>query len=143
MTLTEEQRGFLSILREAGFIRRDQVLPLLRLHTPKKTAEQAEGLLRRLAYLGRLVRLPDGRLALPELREGLPDAARLLALDILLALAPAKLLQVSAPRNYVFLLPLERMEQYREFRLTRSHYFVLRQGGRLRFCKGGVRLDGK
>ena len=54
MTLTEEQSGFLSILRETGFIRRDQVLPPLRLHTPKKTAEQAEGLLRRLAYLGRL-----------------------------------------------------------------------------------------
>ena len=177
MTLTEEQSGFLSILRETGFIRRDQVLPLLRLHTPKKTAEQAEGLLRRLAYLGRLVRLPDGTLALLELREGLPDAARLLALDILLALAPAKLLQVSAPRpyalcfllerqdgwldhfavmpipvghearvsqlleaeprNYVFLLALEHMEQYRELRLTRSHYFVLRQDGRLRFYKGG------
>lgn len=67
MTLTEEQSGFLSILRETGFVRRDQVLPLLRLHTPKKTAEQAEGLLRRLAYLGRLVRLPDGTLALLEL----------------------------------------------------------------------------
>ena len=62
MTLTEEQSGFLSMLRETGFIRRDQVLPLRRLHTPKKTAEQAEGLLRRLAYLGRLVRLPDGTL---------------------------------------------------------------------------------
>ena len=98
-------------------------------------------------------------------------------LDILLALAPAKLLQVSAPRpyalcfllerqdgwldhfavmpvpmghearvsqlleaelrNYVFLLALEHMEQYRELRLTRSHYFVLRQDGRLRFYKGG------
>lgn len=67
MTLTEEQSGFLSILRETGFVRRDQVLPPLRLHTPKKTAEQAEGLLRRLAYLGRLVRLPDGTLALLEL----------------------------------------------------------------------------
>jgi len=32
---------------------------------------------------------------------------------------------------------LERMEQYREVRLTRSHYFVLRQDGRLRFYKGG------
>ena len=41
------------------------------------------------------------------------------------------------PRNYVFLLALERMEQYREVRLTRSHYFVLRQDGRLRFYKGG------
>ena len=41
------------------------------------------------------------------------------------------------PRDYVFLLALERMEQYREVRLTRSHYFVLRQDGRLRFYKGG------
>ena len=100
-----------------------------------------------------------------------------LAMTALLALAPAKLLQVSAPRpyalcfllerqdgwldhfavmpipvghearvsqlleaeprNYVFLLALEHMEQYRELRLTRSHYFVLRQDGRLRFYKGG------
>ena len=177
MTLTEEQRFFLSILRETGFIRGDQVLPLLRLYAPKKTAEQAEGLLRRLAYLGRLVRLPVGMIAIPELRERSPDGERLLALDILLALAPARVLRVSAPRpyalcfalerqdgwldhfavapvpvgheaqvsqlleaeprNYVFLLALEHMEQYREVRLTRTHYFVLRQNGRLRFYKGG------
>ena len=100
-----------------------------------------------------------------------------LAMTALLALAPAKLLQVSAPRpyalcfllerqdgwldhfavmpipvghearvsqlleaeprNYVFLLVLEHMERCRELRLTRSHYFVLRQDGRLRFYKGG------
>lgn len=177
MTLTEEQRFFLSILRETGFIRGGQVLPLLKLHTPKKTAEQAEGLLRRLAYLGRLVRLSGGMVALPELRERSPDAERLLALDILLALTPARVLRVSAPkpyalcfalerqdgwldhfavmpipvghearisqlleaepRNYVFLLALKRMEQYREVRLTRRHYFVLQHNSQLRFYKGG------
>ena len=40
-------------------------------------------------------------------------------------------------KNYVFLLPLENMEQHRQITLSRSHFFVLRQGERLRFYKGG------
>ena len=41
------------------------------------------------------------------------------------------------PRGFVFLLPLERMEQHRQITLARSHYFVLEQGKRLKFYKGG------
>lgn len=40
-------------------------------------------------------------------------------------------------KNYVFLLPLENMEQHRQITLPRSHFFVLRQGEQLRFYKGG------
>ncbi len=167
----------MSILRESGFVRPDQVLPLLRIMEPKKGPAQAEAMLRRLRYLGLLARPDAGLVCLPELRGEAPDLDMLLALDILLALAPAKLLQVSdrppyklrfllqrtdghidpfavmpvplghegrvsqllqaEPKGYVFLLYLERMEQHREITLARSHFFVLRQGDRFRFYKGG------
>ena len=42
MNLTEDQRYFLSILREIGFIRPDQVLPLLRINEPQKEISHAE-----------------------------------------------------------------------------------------------------
>lgn len=48
----------------------------------------------------------------------------------------SQLLQAEAG-GFVFLLPLERMEQHRQITLTHSHYFVLRQGERLKFYKGG------
>ena len=34
-------------------------------------------------------------------------------------------------------LPLEQIEQHRQIRLAHSHYFILRQGKRLKFYKGG------
>lgn len=177
MNLTEDQRYFMSILQEAGFIRPDQVLPLLRLHEPQKTSAHAEALLRRLRYLGLLARAGEGLICLPELWGGPPDREKLLSLDILLALAPERLLQVSVqppyplcfllqraggrmdyfavmpvragqearisqllqaePKNYIFLLPLENGAQYRNVVLTRRHFFILRQGERLRFYQGG------
>lgn len=177
MTLNEDQRYFLSILRAVGCVRRDQVLPLLRISEPDKEEWHAEAMLRRLRYLGLLSRSSEGLICLPEFRDSAPDRERLFALDILLALAPAKLLQVSVqppyklcflleradgwvdhfavmpvhlghevrvcqllqaePRGFVFLLPLERMEQHRQITLARSHYFVLEQGKRLKFYKGG------
>lgn len=175
--LAGDQRYFMSILRETGFIRLDQVLPLLKILEPQKEPAHAEAMLRRLRYLGLLARSEDGLVCLPELRNGTPDRDMLLALDILLALAPACLLQVSVqppyqlcflvqrsdgwidhfavvqvpmghesrisqllqaePKKYVFLLYLEHMEQHREISLARSHFFVLRQGNRFRFYKGG------
>lgn len=177
MNLSEDQRYFMSILRETGFLRPDHVLPLLRINEPGKEPGHAEAMLRRLRYLGLLSRSGDGLVCLPELRNDAPDRERLFAVDILLALSPAKLLQVSVRPPYalcflleragghvdpfavmpvplgheervsqllqaeaggfVFLLPLERMEQYHQITLTRSHYFVLRQGEHLKFYKGG------
>lgn len=177
MNLTEDQRYFLSILRETGFIRLDQVLPLLRINEPQKEIIHAGALLRRLRYMGLLARSGDGCICLPDLLRDSPDSEILLSLDVLLALRPERLLQVSArqpyklcfllqrsdgwidyfavmpvqpghegrisqllqaeQKNYVFLLPLENMEQHRQITLSRSHFFVLRQGERLRFYKGG------
>lgn len=177
MNLTEDQRYFMSILRETGFVRLDQVLPLLRVNEPRKEPGHAGALLRRLRYLGLLARSAEGLVCLPELRNTAPDRERLLALDILLALSPARLHQVAVqppyklcfllqradgradyfavmpvsagheerisqliqtePMDYVFLLPLESMEQHRTVKLTRSHFFVLRQGESFRFYKGG------
>lgn len=177
MNLTGDQRYFLTILGQTGFVRPDQVLPLLRINEPGKEPGQAEAMLRHLRYLGLLSRSSEGLICLPEFRDSAPDRERLFALDILLALAPAKLLQVSVqppyklcflleradgwvdhfavmpvhlghevrvcqllqaePRGFVFLLPLERMEQHRQITLARSHYFVLEQGKRLKFYKGG------
>lgn len=167
----------MSILRVAGFIRADQVLPLLRIYEPRKERNQAEAMLRRLRYLGLLTFPAEGLISLPELRCETPDRERLLALDVLLALKPEKVLQLSIqepyklcfllqradgwidyfavmpvqsghearicqllqaePRQYVFLLPLENVAQHQKITLTRSHFFILRQGGGLRFYKGG------
>ena len=134
-------------------------------------------MLRRLRYLGRLTLSAGELVCLPELRDTPPDWEMLLALDILLALHPGRLLRVSLqppyrlcfltqradgwidyfavmpvpvghegrisqllqaePKNYVFLLPLEEVSQHQQITLARSHYFILRQGERLRFYKGG------
>lgn len=175
--LTEDQRYFMSILRETGFVCPDQVLPLIRILAPQKEASHAEAMLRRLRYLGQLVRSDDGLVCLPELRSSAPNRDTLLALDIMLALTPAQVFQVriqppytlcftlqradgrldrfvvmpvpmghegrisqllqAEPGQYVFLLFLEDSAQHRQIRLTRNHFFVLRQGGSLRFYKGG------
>ena len=110
MNLTEDQRYFLSILRETGFVRPDQVLPLLRINEPGKEADHAGALLRRLRYLGLLSRSSEGMVCLPELWDSAPDRERLFALDILLALAPARLLQVSAQPPYKLCFLLERAD---------------------------------
>ena len=117
MNLTGDQRYFLTILGQTGFIRPDQVLPLLRINEPGKEPGHAEAMLRRLRYLGLLSRSSEGLICLPEFRDSAPDWERLFVLDIL--------------------LPLERMEQHRQITLARSHYFVLEQGKRLKFYKGG------
>ena len=105
------------------------------------------------------------------------DIAGQMALDVLLALHPDRLLRVSLqppyklcflvqradgwidyfavmpvpvghegrisqllqaePKSYIFLLPLEDAAQHQQITLARSHYFILRQGNRLRFYKGG------
>ncbi len=66
MTLNEDQRYFLSILRAVGCVRRDQVLPLLRISEPDKEEWHAEAMLRRLRYLGLLARPTEGLVCLPE-----------------------------------------------------------------------------
>ena len=100
MNLTGDQRYFLTILGQTGFVRPDQVLPLLRINEPGKESGHAEAMLRRLRYLGLLSRSSEGLICLPEFRDSAPDRERLFALDILLALAPAKLLQVSVQPPY-------------------------------------------
>lgn len=175
--LTEDQRYFMSILRETGFIRLDQVLPLLRISEPDKEPGHAGAMLRRLQYLGVLTKAGEDMVCLPGVRNEIPNRERLLALDVLLALKPAHLLQVSVrqpyplcfliqrpdgwidhfavtpvpmghegrisqllqaePKEYVFLLLLEGIEQHREIKLARNHFFVLRQDGNFRFYKGG------
>lgn len=177
MTLTGDQQYFMDILRETGFVRIDQVLPLLRIYEPHKELNHAEAMLRRLRYLGLLTPSAEGLISLPELRCDIPDRETLLSLDILLALKPEKLLKISVqppyklcfllqradgwidcfavmpvepghetricqllqaePKQYVFLLPLEDAAQHQKIRLTRSHFFILRQGNGLRFYKGG------
>lgn len=100
MILTEDQRYFMGILETAGFIRAGQVLPLLRINEPQKELKHAEALLRRLRYLGRLTLSPEGLVCLPELRDTPPDREMLLALDVLLALHPDRLLRVSLQPPY-------------------------------------------
>lgn len=174
MRLEEDQNFFMTILRETGFVRMDQVLPLLRMREPWKEPHQAEAMLRRLRYLGLLVPVGSSLIALPELRELAADREMLLALDTLLALEPERLLQISAcppyklrfliqrgkrldffavvpvpdgqearvcqllqaePRKDTFLLLLDSPEQHARIILDRSYFLVLRQDGRLKFCK--------
>ena len=103
--LFEDQKFFLSILQETGFIRTSQVLPLLRLFDPRKTPRQAEALLHQLRYGGTLVCVGEV-ICLPELRNERPDADMLEALDVLLALPGEKLLEVvhRPPYQICFLL---------------------------------------
>ena len=95
MLLTRDQQFFLSILRETGYMRRDQVLPLLRLHDPAKEERHCEAILRHLRYAGELVPLGGELVCLPEYREAKPDRDMLWALDILLALASGPPLQIT------------------------------------------------
>ncbi|MEY8420650.1 hypothetical protein AALA83_15420 [Oscillospiraceae bacterium 44-5] len=50
LSLTEDQQYFMDILETAGFVRTDQVLPLLRINEPWKELNHAEAMLRRLRY---------------------------------------------------------------------------------------------
>ena len=50
LSLTEDQRYFMDILETAGFVRTDQVLPLLWINEPWKELNHAEAMLRRLRY---------------------------------------------------------------------------------------------
>ena len=90
----------MDILETAGFVRTDQVLPLLRINEPRKEPSHAEAMLRRLRYLGQLTLSHEGLICLPELRSTPPDREMLLALDILLALRPGRLLRVSLQPPY-------------------------------------------
>lgn len=69
MNLTGDQRCFLTILGQTGFVRPDQVLPLLRINEPGKEPGHAEAMLRRLRYLGLLSRSSEGLICLPEFRD--------------------------------------------------------------------------
>lgn len=110
MLLTRDQQFFLSILRETGYMRRDQVLPLLRLHDPAKEERHCEAILRHLRYAGELIPLGGELVCLPEYRETEPDKDMLWALDILLALASGPPLQITGrkpPYKLCFLLARE------------------------------------
>ena len=178
MLLTRDQQFFLSILRETGYMRRDQILPLLRLHDPAKEQRHCDAILRHLRYAGELTPLGEDFVCLPEYRETQPDGDMLWALDILLALASGPPLQITgrkppyklcfllaredgrlAPfavmpvepgreqitcillaqqsRDVTLLLALHHLEQHRLLKVCQRHYFVLRQGGRPRFFRGG------
>ncbi len=84
MSLSEDQRYFMSILRETGVIRLDQVLPLLRINEPQKEPSHAGAMLRRLQCLGLLTKAGEDVICLPKLRNEPPNRERLLALDTLL-----------------------------------------------------------
>ena len=53
MLLTEDQKFFLTILRETSCVRADHVLPLLHLQFPDKTQYQADAMLRTLRTRGK------------------------------------------------------------------------------------------
>ena len=115
MNLTEDQRYFMDILEAAGFVRTDQVLPLLRVNEPQKEKNHAEAMLRRLRYLGRLTLSSEGLICLPELRNMPPDREMLLALDVLLALHPERLLRVSIQRPYKLCFLLQRADGWIDY----------------------------
>lgn len=103
--LFEDQKFFLSVLRQTDFIRPDQALPLLRLFDPRKTQGQTEALIRQLRYAGELA-FSGQLLCSPEMLKKQPDPEMLEALDILLALSGRRLLEVSRnpPCKLSFLL---------------------------------------
>ena len=115
MNLTEDQRYFMDILETAGFVRTGQVLPLLRINGPQKELKHAEALLRRLRYLGRLTLSPEGLVCLPELRDAPPDREMLLALDVLLALHPGRLLRVSLQPPYKLCFLVQRADGWIDY----------------------------
>ena len=110
MLLTHDQRFLLSALRETGDMRRDQILPLMRLYDPIKEERHCEAILRHLRYAGELIPVGEELVCLPELRQRRPDGAMLRALDILLALATGPPLQLTSrkpPYKLCFLLERE------------------------------------
>ena len=68
MLLTEDQKFFLTILRETSCVRADHVLPLLHLQFPDKTQYQADAMLRTLRYQGKVVPGEDNIIRLAERR---------------------------------------------------------------------------
>lgn len=110
MLLTKDQRFLLSILRETGYMRRSQVLSLMRLYDPAKAAHHCDAILRHLRYAGELVPIGEDLICLAEIRERKPDGEMLRALDILLALATGPPLQITGrkpPYKLCFLLERE------------------------------------
>lgn len=87
MFLTKDQQFLLGVLRETGWMRQDQVLPLMRLYDPAKVQSHCEAILRHLRYAGELIPMDDGLICLAELRGKGADHAMLCALDVLLSLA--------------------------------------------------------
>lgn len=107
MLLTNDQRYLLSILRETGYMRRTQILPLMRLYNPAKAEPHCEAILRHLRYAGELIPVGEDLVCLAELRERGPDEEMLRAVDILLALATGPPLQIAGrkpPYKLCFLL---------------------------------------
>lgn len=110
MLLTNDQRFLLGILREVRCMRRDQLLPLMRLHDPSKATSHCEAILRYLRYAGELVPMGDNLICLAEFRGKEPDPEMLCALDILLSLAISPPLQLTSrrpPYKLCFLLERE------------------------------------
>lgn len=159
-------------------MRRDQVLPVMRLYDPSKADRHCEAILRYLRYAGELVPAEDGMVFLTEFRGKDTDWEMLCALDILLSLASGPPLQLSSrvsPFKLCFLLEredgridafavlpvepgresmvslllaqqasdmtillfLSDLGQHQLLQIRQRHYFVIRQGERLRFFKGG------
>ena len=110
MLLTKDQRFLLGVLRETGWMRRDQLLPLMRLYDPAKVQSHCEAILRHLRYAGELTPKADGSICLGELRGKGVDHAMLCALDILLSLASGPPIQLTSrvpPYKLCFLLERE------------------------------------
>ena len=100
MLLTKDQRFLLGVLRETGWMRRDQLLPLMRLYDPAKVQ----------SHCGELIPMDDGLICLAELRGKGVDHAMLCALDILLSLASGPPIQLTSrvpPYKLCFLLERE------------------------------------
>ena len=110
MLLTKDQQFLLGVLRETGWMRRDQVLPLMRLYDPTKVQSHCEAILRYLRYAGELIPMDDGLICLAERREKAVNHEMLCALDILLALASGPPIQLTSrvpPYTLRFLLERE------------------------------------
>ena len=110
MLLTKDQQFLLGVLRETGWMRQDQVLPLMRLYDPTKVQSHCEAILRHLRYAGELISMDDGLICLAECRGKSADRAMLCALDILLALASGPPIQLTSrvlPYKLCFLLERE------------------------------------
>lgn len=113
MLLTEDQKFFLTILRETSCVRADHVFPLLHLQFPDKTQYQADAMLRTLRYQGKVVPGEDNIIRLAERRSAPPCGNVLLGLDILLALQPKRLLQLSASREpYPLCFLIQRKDEW-------------------------------